>query len=354
MPRSLRVLLVEDRPNDAELVLLELRRAGYVLEWQRVDTEAAFLAQLAGGWDIILSDFAMPQFSGLRALELVQERRREIPFILISGTIGEETAVAAMKQGATDYLLKDRLGRLGLAVEHALEKGRLERERRVTFETLRLREEALSQISQGVIICDEHRRVVYANGSFRAVTGYGEEDMLGRTCAHLQGPETDPGMIAAIRQALHEGRSFDGEILNYRKDGSKFWNELSIVPLSTTDGPARFLGIQRDVTARKQAEDALRESDRRFRDMLENVALIAITLDPQGRVTFCNDHLLQLTGWTREEVVGCDWFERFLSGQPEIRERFLAHLARQTIKPHHENPIETRDGRLRDIVWNNT
>lgn len=354
MPRPLRVLLVEDRPNDAELVLLELRRSGYVPEWLRVETEDTFVAQLEQAWDIILSDYAMPEFSGTRALQLLQERGRDIPFILISGTIGEETAVAAMKQRAADYLLKDRLGRLGLAVEHALEKARLERERRLAHETLRLREQALAQISQGVLICDEQRRVLYANGSFQGVTGYAEEEMLGRTCAILQGPETDPRTIAAIRAALEERRPFDGEILNYRKDGTKFWNELSIVPISSPYGGARFLGIQRDVTARKQTEDALRESDRRFRDMLENVALIAITLDLQGRVTFCNDHLLQLTGWTREQVLGCDWFARFLSRLPEIRERFLAHLDSQAIWPHYENPIETRDGRLRDIVWNNT
>src|ERR1700674_4198182 len=109
----LRVLIVEDNPADAELVLRELRRAGFKPDSKRVDTEAEYLTNLDPTLDIILSDYAMPQFSGLRALELLKEREVDVPFILVSGTIGEETAVSAMRSGAADYLLKDRLARLG-------------------------------------------------------------------------------------------------------------------------------------------------------------------------------------------------------------------------------------------------
>src|SRR5215212_6649132 len=116
MAQAIRVLMVEDNPNDAELVLRELHRAGFAPDWHRVDTEADFVAHLDSNLDIILSDYQMPQFNGLRALELLQHARLEIPFIIISGTIGEEIAVAAMKRGAVDYLLKDRLTRLGQAV----------------------------------------------------------------------------------------------------------------------------------------------------------------------------------------------------------------------------------------------
>src|SRR5476651_1582869 len=107
MEKPLKVLIVEDNPDDAELVLLELRSAGFEPDWLRVDTEAAFLEHLNGGLDLVLSDFQMPQFNGLRALELLQQSGFEVPFILLSGTIGEDIAVTAMKHGATDYLLKD-------------------------------------------------------------------------------------------------------------------------------------------------------------------------------------------------------------------------------------------------------
>jgi signal transduction histidine kinase len=122
MPQSLKVLLVEDNPDDAKMVLRELKRAGFEPISQRVDTEVGFLDSLQNDLDFILSDYAMPEFSGLRALELLKKSGLEIPFILISGTIGEDIAVEAMHLGATDYLLKDRLARLGPAVRRALQE----------------------------------------------------------------------------------------------------------------------------------------------------------------------------------------------------------------------------------------
>src|SRR5256885_2254656 len=122
--QRIRLLIVEDNPSDADLMLRELRRAGFDPDWRRVETETDFLASLDPEPDLILSDYAMPQFSGLRALRLVGERRLKIPFILVSATIGEETAVAAMREGAVDYLLKDRLARLGSAVATAPEQSK--------------------------------------------------------------------------------------------------------------------------------------------------------------------------------------------------------------------------------------
>ncbi len=116
----LRVLIVEDSVNDADLAVLELSRGGFAVEWSRVDTPEAFAAALSPDLDVILSDYAMPHFDGLRALELLKARGLSIPFLIVSGTIGEDTAVAAMRAGANDYLLKDRLARLAPAVRLAL------------------------------------------------------------------------------------------------------------------------------------------------------------------------------------------------------------------------------------------
>lgn len=130
MKRALKILIAEDNPDDAELVLGELRRAGFDPQWTRVDTEPEFMAELQKLPDIVLSDFAMPHYNGLRAAELVRSSGLDIPFILISGTVGEDSAVEAMKLGATDYLLKDRTARLGNAVEQALQQKRLQAERK--------------------------------------------------------------------------------------------------------------------------------------------------------------------------------------------------------------------------------
>src|SRR5664279_4111876 len=146
-PKSLTVLLLEDQPNDAELVLRELRRAGFEPRWRRVDTEVDYLAALDTGyapgepWELVLSDYRMPGFSGGRALTLLQQRGSDLPFILISGTIGAEFAVEAMQGGADDYLLKGRLARLKTAVNHALQENHLRLEKHAAERALRASEQ---------------------------------------------------------------------------------------------------------------------------------------------------------------------------------------------------------------------
>ena len=152
-PDVVRILMLEDNVNDAELMIEELKRVGFKFEWECVQTEADFLERLDNGFDIILSDYSMPGFTGLRALELVKERADlDIPFIIISGTIGEETAVGAIKDGAADYLLKDRIGRLGSAVSRALRDVEERREKkRLQAQFLEAQKmEVIGQLSAGV------------------------------------------------------------------------------------------------------------------------------------------------------------------------------------------------------------
>src|SRR6266550_703898 len=129
--RPLRLLILEDRPEDAELALRELRRAGFDPSWRRVDDEAGFKANLDPELDLILADYHQPQFDALRGLKLMQEAGLEIPFVIVSGAVGDDLAVAAVRQGAMDYVLKDRLGRLGTAVKNALEQAELRRRQRL-------------------------------------------------------------------------------------------------------------------------------------------------------------------------------------------------------------------------------
>ena len=125
MTTALRVLIIEDVPDEAELMVRHLSQAGLTLDWRRVDTEAEFLTELGSLPTSILADWRLPHFSGLRALQVMPERGLDIPFVIVSGSIGEETAIDAMRQGAYDYVLKDRPARLGQAVEHALGDKRL-------------------------------------------------------------------------------------------------------------------------------------------------------------------------------------------------------------------------------------
>src|SRR5437763_970029 len=136
--QPLKVLIIEDSAEDAELVLLELRRGGFNPTYTRVDTPAALRDALEDrDWDLVLSDYSMPCFAMRNALAMVQEQGLDVPFVIVSATIGEEAAVEAMRAGAHDYILKDKLGRLGPAIRRELKEVENRRERRRLAEQLR-------------------------------------------------------------------------------------------------------------------------------------------------------------------------------------------------------------------------
>lgn len=164
---SMSVLILEDRAEDAELMLHELRRSCYAPQWRRVDTESDYLTQLETPPDVILADYRMPGMDAPRALELLQELDLDIPFIVVSGAIGEDTAVAMMRQGATDYLLKDRLRRLGPAVRRALADRQLRQGTRHAESALRASEARfysfMNHIPALATIKDEQGHILYIN-----------------------------------------------------------------------------------------------------------------------------------------------------------------------------------------------
>jgi signal transduction histidine kinase len=149
MGEPIRILIVEDEPADAELLIRQLQRDGYDPDWQRVDTESAFLEALNRPLQMIISDNAMPSFSAARALELLKQRGMRLPFVVVSRAIGEEQAVALMREGADDYVMKDRLGRIGSAVRQVLDQTRLRKEHAASQEALeRLNRELEQRIAQ--------------------------------------------------------------------------------------------------------------------------------------------------------------------------------------------------------------
>ena len=265
MAVSLKILIVEDNPADAELLIRELRRAGFDPEWSRVDTEPEYLANLSGDLDVILSDYDMPQFNGLRALELLKERRLEIPFIIVSGTIGEETAVAAMKKGAADYLLKDRLARLGPAIQHALEEGRAHRERKQAEEALRESEHKyrhlFESLTDAVFLIDARNgRILDGNPQSETLLGLARSEIMGANLAKFF-PSEESG--ASLRRMLNfnqaGGRKIESVIT--RKDGARIPVECSARPI-TLHGHQLILVLMGDITEKNRTEAQLFRAQR--------------------------------------------------------------------------------------------
>ena len=204
MSRPLRILILEDNAADAELNLHELRRAGFDPQWTRVETEADFLAALDTAPELILADYSLPKFDGLSALKLLRDRGLDIPFILVSGQLGEETAVEAMKQGANDYLLKDRIARLGTAVERALEEKRLRAEKQEADEKIRA-----SLREKEVLLTEVHHRVKnnlqiissLLNLQSRRITDLATLKILASTSNRVRA-------MAAVHERLYESGDF--------------------------------------------------------------------------------------------------------------------------------------------------
>ena len=159
---SLRVLHLEDSELDHELEMAHLRRGGVQVETTRVDSEPAFRAALEEPWDIVLSDFNVPGFSGLAALDIVKASERPLPFILISGEIGEDVAVAAMRNGASDYLLKANLARLAPAVEHAIDAHEARLAREMADQQLTQSRQRLSELAQHLQTSVDNERAAIA------------------------------------------------------------------------------------------------------------------------------------------------------------------------------------------------
>ena len=289
----LTILIVEDQPVDVDLMLRALLKAGYETTYECVETEACFLEALRKPVDLILADYTLPQFNGLRALELLQEQNLDIPFILISGTIDEEVAVQAIKKGAADYILKDRLARLGPAVEQTLSARRLQQENNRVAEALQESETKFRLLVQqsfdGIVLSNGEGEVVEWNASLEKISGIARIDAIGRPLwevqAQVQLPELKKEQDhSPIREAYL--RAIDQQTApwfyqpNVREiqhmDGSRKYIESVTFPVKANH---QFMlgSVIRDVTTRVLAE----QESRRQAERAEALVRLAGQLNAQ-------------------------------------------------------------------------
>ena len=265
----LRLLLLEDDVNDADLLLEQLRLGGMELETRRVESAMSYEAALHD-WqpDLIISDYNLPGYDGHSALQARQRLCPQVPFLFVSGTIGEERAIAALKEGATDYLLKDRPQRLLPAVNRALaearERAALERaEAHMRLSEARFR--ALVENSSDVFWeTDEAGRFTYLSPNAEQAFGWPADQLLGRTPFDLMPPDEALRLGRLVEPYVEERRPF--ALLSHtvvRKDGSRRLIECSGKPSFDVAGRFRgFHGVDRDITERKRLEDELRQTEK--------------------------------------------------------------------------------------------
>ena len=317
MSTPLRLLLLEDNPADAELMVREVRRAGFDLDWQRVENEPDFLTALNPIPDLILSDYNLPQFDGLAALALVIERGLDIPFILVSGTIGEELAVEALKMGAADYLLKDRMTRLGQAVLAAL-KEKEERQKRQAAEVA-LRESQMQVMGiinsamDAIISIDTAQNILLFNPAAEDMFLCDSADAIGRPLEHFL-PErfraSHAQHIQRFSQAGVTSRAMGklGTIYGIRTNGEEFPIEASISQTQAA-GEKIFTVILRDITERKRIEDALHWSEERFRSWIENSSDLVTVIGQDGTIQYASPSYERILGYDPQMLIGTSGFD---------------------------------------------
>jgi PAS domain S-box-containing protein len=481
MAETLRLLLLEDNAHDAELIERQLRKAGIAFASERVKTRVAFQRALKKfGPDLILADYSLPNFDALQALAICKKIAPSVPFIIVTGSISEEIAVACMKQGADDYLLKDRLSRLGEAVRHALAGRRLQAEKNKAEESLqaseRLHRTFIDSGSDMAFLKDETFRHLLANKELCRFYGKPEKEVLGLTDFELLEATAAAKCLQSDQEALaknrihiseemvggrtYETRKFQVKLsggrvgvggyirdvtehrqaqelllatsrrlelaLHSAKAGTWDWNVLTgridwspqmfglfgLNPRTTMASfaswrsalhpedremaenrialalkkritldsdyrvvlpgggirwinatgkgiydeqghPIQMIGICQDITARKRAEDALRESEERYRDLVENSQDLIFTHNLEGKLLSANKMTARLLGYPIKDLLGMNISDLLI---PEVRHLFSPYLTeiRASGRARGHMRIRTAGGANRYWEYDNT
>ncbi len=316
MRRPLRILSIEDDPKDTKLIQDLLETEGIVCEVRRVDTQADFLTSVEqGGIDLILADYTLPAFDGISALKFAMKACPDVPFIFVSGTLGEEVAIEALKIGATDCVLKTRLSRLVPSVQRALREATQKAERKRAEESLRKSETYLAEAqrlshtgsfgwrpSTGEIIWSEETFRIF---QYEPTTIPTVELVLQRV--H---PDDVALVKETIERATQDGKNFEHQYRLVMPDGSVKYVHVVAHPLSDGSGSIEFAGAVMDVTAAKEAAHQVRL-------IIDAVPGLLWTARPDGAIDFINQRWLEYTGMTLEQGLGWGWASAYHSDDRE-------------------------------------
>lgn len=316
--KVLRILLLEDSLLDAELIHANLSDAGIDCELVRVETRADFVAALEkGSFDLILADYALPSFDGISALEIARTTCPELPFIFVSATLGEELAIETLKNGATDYVLKQRLGRLAPSVHRALREAKERNQRKQAEAALR---DALQKLTfhvenspLAVIEWDCDFRVSWWSKEAERLFGWCAAEVIGKHPYDWQFvfPEDFEAVNSRMSRLLggSEQRNISDN-RNYTKNGSVVYCEwYNSVLLDRSGKPVSVLSLILNVTERKRAESERHRREQEFKALVENSPDIIARLDRELRHVYVNPAVEKATGIPPEMYIGKNYLE---------------------------------------------
>jgi len=308
---QIKVLLVEDVAEDAELLLRDIGRSRLDIVTHRVETGPDYIAALESfAPDLILSDYTLPGFDGTDALRLARQRRPDTPFIFFSGTIGEERAIEALKQGAVDYVMKENRARLVPAIERALKEvadreARRWAQRELEESELRFRSAMhYSFIGMGLVAPDG--RWLAVNPALSRILGYSERELIATDFQSITHPDDLESSETHLRRILaKEIDSYQLEKRYISRDRGIVWAMLSVSPVWRASGEPHYLIAQiQNITDRILAEQALRVSEERFRSIAEATQEWIWEIDAQGIYTFCSPAVKAIIGYAQDELIG--------------------------------------------------
>jgi len=355
MQQPLRILHLEDDRRDADMVRDVLEAGGIVCSIELVRTRDDFVAALdAGAFDLILADHSLPSFDGMSALRIVVERASHVPFIFVSGTLGEEVAIEALKLGAMDYVVKERMSRIVSAVRNALREAEYRVERKDADDQLRASEARfrtfVDHARDAFFLMDEELEVIDVNRQACESLGYAREELIGTHPRDFD-VSLDEASIDRLAQRASAGEIITFETRHRRKDGTTFPVEIRTGTFRQA-GSLFYLALARDITERTAAEDSLRQSEAYLTESQRLSHTGSWALDvTSNRYLYTSEEFDRLFGFepqgeapTREAVL-----ERMHPDDWSIWKRDLEKSLRNKVDTSTEYRILLPDGRIRHI-----
>ena len=353
MQEPVRILIVEDKAEDADLAKHEIRRTLSQCEFQVVETCEAFLSALEIFQpDVILSDYSLPRFDGMKALKLTLEHAPLTPLIIWTGSIREDAAVYCMKAGANNYVLKGNLKRLGPAVIRALEEKESLAARRQAEETLQKNEKRFRALIQNglasIALLAADGTLIWESPAVTGTLHYALNEHVGRNIfrelMHPDDLEWTQDLFARVTQ--EPGNHEHGFFRLRHADGAWHWVEAIITNMLHEPSVNAIVANYRDVNEQKKAEEALRESQSKYQNLVETSHDLIWSVDAEGRFTFLNRAAQEIYGHEPEELIGRSFFEIM---DPEHYHhdvmRFRETIARSNEIKEAESHVLHRDGR---------